>query len=412
LSARPELVLFTAEYPFGNTSEPFLETEIEVLAERFSRIYVLASHQEEGVRAIPANVELVEMDWPEEPARRSKQRSLASRDAARVLLWTLGTPGDLRAHVASRMYLDILARNILKFRSLNRFVRERHLGRAIFYDYWFENSTLALALLRKSGAIGTAVARAHGFDVYEERWDGSPVPFRQAKAKGLDAVFAVSRAGRTYLEERVPGLRGKVRVQRLGVRDPGLVCPADMAATPLIVTCGNLIPIKRVHLVPEVLTRLGRPVRWVHLGDGPDRARVERAISRAGHGDQWTLRGHVDNSEVLRFYGRSPVSALLSLSESEGLPVSMMEAQSYGIPVVACEVGGVAEIVNESTGVLLDVDASPAEMAAGLGAALEPRRFDRGVVRRFFRDRFEARSNYNAFADALIELHERQAPAA
>jgi glycosyltransferase involved in cell wall biosynthesis len=313
LSGRPELVLLTAEYPFGNRSEPFLETEVEVLAERFPRIYVLPSHQRDGLRSMPANVELVGMDWLEEPARRAKRAALASREAARVFRWTLRTPGDLGPQLASRTYLDILARNILKLRSLKRFVRKRRVSHAIFYDYWFENSTLALALLREAGAIGTAVSRAHGFDVYDERWDGRPVPFRQAKARSLDALFAVSIAGRAYLEERVPGLRGKVRVQRLGVRDPGRVCPADTVATPLIVTCGNLIAIKRVHLVPEVLTRLGRPVRWVHFGDGPERPRVEAAISSVDGGDQWTLLGDVENREVLRFYGRNHVSALLSL---------------------------------------------------------------------------------------------------
>jgi glycosyltransferase involved in cell wall biosynthesis len=89
----------------------------------------------------------------------------------------------------------------------------------------------------------------------------------------------------------------------------------------------------------------------------------------------------------------------------------MMEAQSYGIPVVGCAVGGVPEIVNDRTGVMLNVDASPAEMAAGLRPALEPGRFDRTVVHQLFRDRFEAKNNYNEFADALIELHEGRAPA-
>ncbi len=138
---------------------------------------------------MPANAELVEMDWLEEPARRSKQRALASREAARVLLWTLRTPGDLRTYLASRMYLDILARNILKLRSLRRFVRERRLSDSIFYDYWFENSTLALALLRQSGEIRTAVSRAHRFDVYDEVWDGRPVPFQVREGAGARRGF-------------------------------------------------------------------------------------------------------------------------------------------------------------------------------------------------------------------------------
>ena len=197
-----------------------------------------------------------------------------------MLLRTLSAPADALPYLASRSYLDILARNVLKRRSLARFVAERGLGSAIFYDYWFENSTLALALLRRSGEIRTAVSRAHRFDIYDEAWDGRPVPFRSAKAQGLDAVFPVSEFGARYLARHVPALRGKMTVERLGVRDPGRACPEQTDATPLVVSCANLIPRKRVHLVPEVLS--SRSSRALGpSGDGPERSRVEEAAARS-----------------------------------------------------------------------------------------------------------------------------------
>jgi glycosyltransferase involved in cell wall biosynthesis len=411
VSAAPELVLLSAEYPFGDRSEPFLEAEMEVLAERFRRIYLLPSHRREGMRAVPGNAEIVEMDWLEEPTRRAKQRALASPEAARVLLWTLRTPADVRPYLVSREYIDILAKNILKLGSLRRFVRERGLGSAVFYDYWFENSTLALALLRRCGAIRTAVSRAHRFDIYDEAWEGRAVPFRSAKAQRLDAVFPVSDFGRAYLEEHVPALRGKTWVERLGVRDPGQTCPERTAATPLVVTCARLLPRKRVHLVPEVLASLDRPVRWVHLGDGPERRRVEAAASCLDRNVTWRLAGQLPHREVLEFYETHHVDALLSLSLSEGLPVSMMEAQSYGVPIVACAVHGVPEIVNDSTGVLVAPEATLPDVAAALRRALEPDTFYAAPVRKFFLNHFEASANYNRFADALIALHKRQGTA-
>ena len=163
-----------------------------------------------------------------------------------------------------------------------------------------------------------------------------------------------------------------------------------------------------MHLVPEVLSLLDRPVRWVHLGDGPERRRVEEAAARVDGAVSWELAGQLGNREVLRFYERHHVDALLSLSLSEGLPVSMMEAQSYGIPVVACAVHGVPEIVDADTGILVGPEASMAEVAAGLTAALQPGRFEGRRVRELFRERFDAHTNYNAFADTLITLHEGQ----
>ena len=412
MSAWPELVLLTSAYPFGSQSEPFLEAEIEVIARRFERIYLLPSHRDEVPhRSVPDNVELVEMDWLDEPTPGAKKRALLSHDAASALLGTLRVPSDLRPYLASRLYLDILSRNLLKLRALERFVTERGLASAIFYDYWFENSTLALALLRRSKRIHTAVSRAHRFDIYDEAWNGRPVPFRAVKAQWLDAVYPVSEFGAGYLARHVPPLRGKMTVERLGVRDPGRATPARTGSTPLVVSCASLIPRKRVHLVPEVVSSLNRPVRWVHLGDGPERSRVEEAASRCANHVTWELAGQLDNRAVLSFYERHHVDALLSLSLSEGLPVSMMEAQSYGIPVVACAVQGVPEIVNGDTGVLLAPGATLGEMAEGLRAALESGWFEGSQVRAFFKAQFDATTNYNAFADALIELHEGPAPA-
>jgi glycosyltransferase involved in cell wall biosynthesis len=90
----------------------------------------------------------------------------------------------------------------------------------------------------------------------------------------------------------------------------------------------------------------------------------------------------------------------------------MMEAQSFGIPIIACAVGGIPEIVGESTGILVDGRADIGEFAEALGAALEPGRFVRESVRAFSASNFDAKINYNRFADALIALWKDQAPAA
>ena len=51
------------------------------------------------------------------------------------------------------------------------------------------------------------------------------------------------------------------------------------------------------------------------------------------------------------------------MSETEGVPVSIMEAFSVGIPALATDVGGVAELVNGQNGALLSADATIGEIA-------------------------------------------------
>lgn len=402
-----DLVLLTSEYPFGTTGETFLEAELPILAERFGRIYVLPSTPHSSRRPLPGNAELVRMGWLDMPGVSRRLGALLDRRAAQTLWRSAGTYREFLAYRKRiRVYADVLARNVLKARELNRWVRGRGLQRAVFYDYWFENSTLALSICRLEGALHVAVARAHGFDLYDEGFGGTPVPFRQAKARGLDAVFPVSEHGRSYLTAHVPALAEKLAVHRLGVVDPGRIRPEPDGGCPLVVSCAALVPEKRIHLIPAVLATVGSAVRWIHIGDGPERARVLAAARTHLDAESWRLAGEVTHAEVLQFYEQNPVGALLSVSSSEGAPVSMMEAQSYGVPVVACDVGAVGEIVRANTGCLLPSDANPEEIARALSETLTPGRFDPWAIRRAWQRRYDGAKNYEAFADALVQLSE------
>ena len=406
MSSGPTLVLLTSSYPFGTRSETFLENEVPILASRFDRVLILPSHRKPGQRSLPNGVELVEMEWLEGWDRLARFRALADKAAINISTSIVSAPREWVPYGRGlRTYCEVLAQSVLKARELSSFIETRRLGRALFYDYWFENSTLALAILKTSGQIPAVVTRAHGYDLYDERWPSGRVPFRKFKMEGLDRVFPVSDFGRRYLEQKVPWASEQIEVQRLGVRQHPIPARVEREA-PLVVSCGSLLPFKRFHLVPEVLELLGRPVRWVHFGDGPDRHRVQAAAARLPNRVSWELRGDVPNSDVIRFYKDEPVDAVVSLSVSEGLPVSMMEAISFGIPLVGMQAYGIPEIVTRETGICLPMDATATQAASALSEVLMPGRFDRDAIRRFFVNNYEASTNYNEFADALIAVWE------
>jgi len=401
-AAKPDLVMFTGTFPHGG--EAVLGGEIAVTAARFERVFVIPSRPGPETAALPSNVELVHL-WEGERTRAAKRSALRSVLALEILRRTLRHPSNWRPYAASaRFYLDVLAEGLVRARALRAWVEENRLGDAVFYDFWFENSTLALAALRRLGVIRCAVSRAHGFDVFDSRWGGKGrVPFREFKAENLDAVFAVSEDGARYLRGRFGSEAGKVRLARLGIpASPSF--PEGAADPPLVVSCSALRPDKRVRAIPEVLRACERPLRWVHLGDGPERRGVEEAAATLPASVSWELRGTIDNAAVRRFYATEPVSAFLSLSRAEGVPVSMMEAQSAGIPIVALSVGGVPEIVTPETGVPLPPDAGAGAVAAALGRAVEPASFDRERIRAAFAARYEASANYGEFAEAVLEI--------
>ena len=196
----------------------------------------------------------------------------------------------------------------------------------------------------------------------------------------------------------------KVKTSYLGIENSSISTPLIPGFdSHLVVSCSSLVPLKRVSLIPRLLASAGLPIRWVHFGEGETRAEIESVVQGLPPSIRCELRGQVGNSEILRFYRESAITCFLSLSSSEGLPFSMIEAISCGIPVVACKVGGVAEIVNEKTGILLEEQMNLEEWTIAFRKILTGETvFDREGIIRFQKERFFAEKNYEKFVNEYL----------
>jgi glycosyltransferase involved in cell wall biosynthesis len=110
----------------------------------------------------------------------------------------------------------------------------------------------------------------------------------------------------------------------------------------------------------------------------------------------------------MQFYRETYVDVFVNTSSAEGIPVTIMEAQSFGIPVVAPEVGGVSEIVSERTGRLFNVDASPLTIGQLICEILELASDDAKAMRQAafqnWNTRYNADRNFSTFVDEIQKL--------
>jgi N-acetyl sugar amidotransferase len=92
---------------------------------------------------------------------------------------------------------------------------------------------------------------------------------------------------------------------------------------------------------------------------------IELAKSRLTNSTvRFEFKGFVLNQEIKKYFANNPVDLFVNTSQYEGLPISMMEAMSYGIPCVGTDVGGVSEIIeDQKNGYLLPVDFLPKDLA-------------------------------------------------
>ncbi|TZF81149.1 glycosyltransferase family 4 protein, partial [Cognatilysobacter lacus] len=258
---------------------------------------------------------------------------------------------------------------------------------------------------RLAGVPYTVVA--HGIDIHAR------LASSRARALcGADAVWAVSRWSRQRcLDRGVPessiGIVGNtVDDARFspGSRDRGLVARYGIAADEKVVlTVARLDPAERYKGYDRVVQALAAlrdavgPVRYLLVGSGDDRARVEQLAAECGVADSVTFCGFVPDDALAAHYRLADAFAMPSLAE--GFGIVFLESMACGVPVLGGDRDGSADaLADGELGLLVDPGETRA-VAAGLAQLLR-----REGPRTWFEP--------DALRDACLRRHGRAAFAA
>ncbi len=294
------------------------------------------------------------------------------RRGIEVMILSLRPPGErLRHEVVEEAGLD--TRTVY---DRTGFVATlRRFGPDLLHAHFANEPTAAAAELATELRIPFTFT-AHGHDIYRR----APDDFG-ARAARASAVVTVSQANAAYLAGHFGVPASKVRVISCGV-DTARFRPNGAAAAPPWILCvARLAPVKNHGVLLEACAAL--------------RARgVEFEVD---------LIGVATQRAVLSLWQRATVGTLAS--DSEGMPVSLMEAAACGVPAVGTAVGGVPELIDDGfTGLLV----APGD-ADALAAALELILSDHALAARLgaaARHRAETRFSLAGQMDRLLSLWE------
>jgi len=237
----------------------------------------------------------------------------------------------------------------------------------------------------------------------ELRWVKSGMPWLRGllgrAARSSDRVVAISRYTADEIRElaEVP-ITVIPYTSGLGARGAGgapeaigpaagpaaAAAPAHPPPAFTVLFVGRLVARKGIPTLIEAARRLAAilPIRVRLIGDGPERAALEAQVVRAGLTRVVEFCGRVSSEELVRAYQQAGALVLPAVvdarGDTEGLGVVLLEAMSYGIPVVASDIGGITDIVtHERTGLLV-----PPGDGAALAGAIERLARDAALRRR------------------------------
>ena len=410
-------VLITTGYPFAG-GEPYLEAEIPVLAQTFSRVLIFTiGLPPQKTEAMPLPENVTAFNCASCSPKSGRLRDLLGGLPAVFRLPKLPEADrrEVGASPARRAFLGYflsrVRRHTAEIAAVLSEMDFSDYDDVIVYGYWlFAAAACAVrlrAVVQSRGAKRVhVISRAHGYDLYAYANRLGYLPCRTALFQSLDAVYPCSENGAAYLKERYPAFAEKIRPAFLGT-DGGERTDGSTDGTFRILTCARTVPLKRLERLAEALQtfRADRPVEWTHIGDGPSLPALQKAASAFPAGVTAKFTGALAHAQVLRWYRTHPVDLFVLISSREGLPVSVMEAQSFGVPAVVTDVGGCTELVRDGeNGYVLPKDFQTPQLCRTLLRAMEDGARMREASYQTWQSRFVARENYLRFAHQITTL--------
>ena len=173
----------------------------------------------------------------------------------------------------------------------------------------------------------------------------------------------------------------------------------------VVLSVGRFVPIKNMALLVDALARMRTADPTAHLllvGEGPEQRALAQQAARLGVSDAVTFAGYVPQDQMAPYYRAADVFALAS--EFDNSPNVVLEAMACGLPVVATDVGGVAEYVDAARGGSLVSRGDAPGMAKALGEWLGDAD-RRRLASSFNRQRVVERFSWRASAERLLEVY-------
>ncbi|TWT07041.1 glycosyltransferase [Planococcus sp. CPCC 101016] len=357
---------------FSHNTHSFLKNEIIYAANTFKKVIFISPYNEELKETINGFSNVEYLSYNSITLRNSLLKSIKKVTNKYVLI-------ELFEGIRSGLFTKSYLKRVLSFLAFQKMfddflekkikVSKEDSKNWVFYSAWYYGTAFAMALSKKKLPDIKVISLAHSFEIDREKNLYTNLLFRKLYHPLLDQVSFISRnVFEMYKTDVVNPLKltlENININYLGTKKllkGKSVASADNKLR--IVSCSHLVPIKRIDMIFRTLDDMtGIEIVWTHIGDGTEMEKVKKLVSSKKNSKlQVNLLGSIENKKIHEFYINNPVDIFINTSASEGIPVTIMEALAYGIPVVATDVGGNSEIVKSDFGKIISKNPNLSEI--------------------------------------------------
>ena len=360
-----KLFYFTNSYPYG-FGETWKTNELNVLVNYFDEIIIVPfcyGDNKENPKKVDSRIKVAQPIF-EKFAMVTKVRDLYKL-FDRNIFYYLHEFFSKKVFMSKARFnawrtFSFVAKGIFKDPTIKE-IFENGDERYVLYFFWGTQGTEFLPLLYKKKKLRTIV-KFHRFDLYDYLFPDKYIPYRSQLLNSITIAAPSSTDGYSHMMKKYPLMKCKLMVLPLGVIQKGIVSKSNDGIF-RIISCSFVYQPKRVHLIAEALMFLNIPIIWTHVGDGEMMDILKEKILKLPTNIKVELPGIIPTEELMNFYLEKQIDLFVNVSSSEGVPLSIMEALSCGIPVFATNVGGTSDVVDDTVGKLLPSNFQPMQLA-------------------------------------------------
>lgn len=356
------VVIVTASFPYEG-GEQFIEEEIKYWSKsNFQGTYLLPLKRKGQLRNHPNNIKVLDYNGPVKHKVIYVVKALLSTIYLKEVAYIL--KNREKKYIIHHFYQALKETSVmLKNKDyISKCVLSIKDKNVIIYSYWNNANSYASLILKRERKVSKVFSRAHGGDLYEHRRLNHYMPLKWQFIDEYDRVFLLSKQAQRYYQETYHSNSSKLTVLPLGVRVPTKYITAKNTPNELnILSISYCIPLKQIHRIIDALELIAQSnekirINWTHIGDGPlkeeltDKAKL---LESKFQSIKSRFLGHLSNDLVHKHLEENYYDCFLNVSKTEGMPVSIMEAMSYGIPAIAPDIGGISNLIKKDNGILI-----------------------------------------------------------
>lgn len=409
------LIIFTSHYPYGN-KESFLEDEINELCKKYNFLYIISSEKDTMLskRRVPNNCIIINANI------NNKFKyfllifitlifSIVNLSVYKELFFIRNS--NFKFSTRLKTILKYRYRFIRNIRIIKRIVKKKYNEKFILYSYWLNGDAYSICKMKKNKNISGAISRAHGSDA---KFDIVYNPFRADIIRGINKILFVSEILMNDFINKYKNykIEKKVDLLRLGTTKTNVSSSFSIKAPEnykFVLSISNVVEVKRLDYLIDSLSLIDElNIYWVHIGSGVEYQNINEYCYDKLHlkdNIKYHFTGSLPNRKVKSLLLNSNIDLLCNTSDSEGIPVSIMECLSYGIPVIARDVGGLKEIVIDSyNGILLKSDLEPKYFSQAIIEILNLNKKDLEVYKNNCEHIWKERYSFDANINRMITL--------